>query len=224
MDRLNLTSDEARERVGRGVNDRYRRATSSIGLIVSRRVITDLVVDPTDVATYPDLPELTIDGMEKIDRITRIGTQTDPNGIFVLKPMTYDEITNWASADALPRGYAIKKMGPGQVIIVFDNFPSLASVTMKVYGYDIADTLSGTSEPFLPTDFHDILVEGTMADELRKMEKPGLAEIADVKYENRLSDLRMFIAKEAYLDIAQGKDKPGQLWYRPWFSRVGIWN
>jgi hypothetical protein len=44
-----------------------------------------------------------------------------------------------------------------------------------------------------------------MAGEYRKMEKLSLMQDAEANYEKRLSDLRMWIAKSAYLDVVQGK-------------------
>ena len=55
-----------------------------------------------------------------------------------------------------------------------------------------------------------------------KTQLTTLAQAQEQKYEMRLSDLRMFIARSSYLDIVQGKDKPRQLWYRPWYSRITI--
>jgi hypothetical protein len=55
------------------------------------------------------------------------------------------------------------------------------------------------------------------------MEKYQLAADRENKFQQRLSDMRMFIAKSGYLDIAQGKDKPSQTWYRPWYSRITTW-
>lgn len=216
MDRLNLTSDDARTRVGLRINDRYRRVTSSIGLQVSRRTVVDLAVDPTDPDS--ELPDLKISNMEKVLKVTRIVNDS----VFLLKELTYDEITLVSSPDANPHAFAVKRMGNNYVIITLDTTPTTA-FTLRVEGYEIAPDLADNIEPVFPLDFHDILVEGAMSDELRKMEKPQLAQISESKYEQRLSDLRMFIAKSAYLDIAQGKDKPGQLWYRPWFNRISVY-
>lgn len=217
MDRLNLSSPDARDRVGRGVNKVYKKATSSIGMITSRRTTQALSIDPlTDL----DLPDYIITGMEKVLSITIPVANQRPR---VLPQLTYDEAINSSSFTTEPRGWAVKRMGSTQVTITFNTTPADAfSVTVE--GYDITDILADDAEPFLPEDFHDLLVEGTMADELRKMEKPELASIAAQTYENRLSDLRMFISKNTYLDIWQGRDRPGPFWYRPWFTRLGLFS
>lgn len=216
MDRLNLTSEDARTRVGKRVNDRYKRTTSSIGLITSRRVTIDVTIDPTAIDST--LPDYTVVGIEKIIRIT---SNFPTEGIRTLKELTYDELTGVLTLAQTSRAWAVKLMGSGQVTFTIDSFTNDV-FTLSVEGYVISDTLSDDAEPFMPGDFHDILVAGAMADELDKMEKPQLAQIQEQKYEARLSDLRMFIAKSEWLDIVQGKDKPDCFWYRNWFSRSGI--
>lgn len=214
MDRLNLTSDDARTRVGFHVNDRYRRITSSIGLQTSRRTTVDVNINPLDADSA--LPDLEIEDLEKVLRVWRmVGT-----GIKEIDEYTYDEIIAVPTKNSLPSAYAVKRMGPGRVTITLDAFPPTDEFTLKVEGYDLADTLEGDLEPFIPTDFHDILVAGAMSDELLKMEKGDLAGVQEQKYMDRLSDLRMFIAKSGYVDIMQGKLRTGNLWYRRWFARI----
>jgi hypothetical protein len=84
---------------------------------------------------------------------------------------------------------------------------SVASTTYTLYadGDSTITTLSGSDKPDFPDSFHDLLVYGAMADEYRKMEKMELSKECENDYEKRLSDLRMWIAKSAYLDIYQGR-------------------
>lgn len=221
MDRLNLTSSAATTRIGEYVNERYREVTSGIGMITSRRGLTDIIVDATNIIAYPSLPEIESTGFEKILRILLLN---DGGRVRTLSQKTYDDITNMTTNTELPHCWAVKTIGPSAVIFVLDSYPLTDPFTLRIEGYVQSSTLSGTTEPNFPEDFHDILIHGAMTDELKKMEKPQLAQIAESKFNGRLSDLRMFIAKSAYLDIAQGIDKPGQLWYRPWFSRSGNYN
>ncbi len=217
MDRMNLTSTDAASRVGREINEIYKRVTSSIGLITSRRVMIDVDLDASAIDST--LPEFDVTPCEKILRITiNFPDQT----IRVLKELTYDDVTNLpaytASASASPNFYAIKRMGPQTVTAVIDAYPT-DPFTLHVEGYDLASTLSDDQEPFMPEDFHDLIVEGVMSIELRKMEKPSLAQISEQRYNERLSDLRMFISKSAYQDIVQGINKPGFFWQMPWYGR-----
>ena len=218
MDRLNLTSEDARNRIGIRVNDRYRRATTSIGMITSRRTMIPITIDP-DVSTT--LPDYIVDGMEKVLRITR--TDDNSGGVSVLPCLTYDEITNVPVNDRSPRAWAVKRMGSNNVTITFDTAPT-EPFTLKIEGYDLADVLADDAEPHFPASYHDLLVEGAMADELKKMEKPQFAVDSEQRYQERLSDLKMFIARNAYMDMYQGKTKPNELWYRPWNIRTSIWN
>src|SRR5688572_17183851 len=71
-DRLNLTSDQAISRVGREINARYRRVTSSIGLGASRRVY-DVAVQ-----TVTDDKYLTFTGIEKIEVVRDITVENEP--------------------------------------------------------------------------------------------------------------------------------------------------
>lgn len=218
MDRLNLSSPEARDRIGAAVNQRYKMSTSSIGVETSRRKIVTMTLDPNEVGNI--LPDLEVEGIEKVLKVT---LPIDGQRIRVLKQLTFDELTNIESVRALPRAWAVKYMGSQTSTITFDSV-ALDPIEATIEGYDLTDVLADDAQPFMPEDFHDLLVEGAMSDELRKMEKPQLAQISEQRYEQRLSDLRMFIAKNAYLDIIQGKDKPNQLWYRPWYSRTSMWN
>ena len=206
-DRLNLTSDMAMTRIGERLNERYREVTSSIGLITSRRQVLPFTFNSIADTT---LPELTIEGFEKIARITLVDPLTIPNR--PLDELTYDEITNTTTGSGLPRAWAVKKMLSGKVEIVLDAFPDATDFDVKVDGYEIADTLADDAEPAFPADFHDILVAGAMADEYDKMEKPQLALKQEQRFQHRLSALRLFIAVSGYLEIYQGKTRTNRLW------------
>lgn len=209
MDRLNLISDEARERLGQYVNDRYKEVTSAIGVDTSRRTVIE-------VAAGDDLPDVVIPGVEKVIRVMMAVTGQSPH---VLHEHLYDEITNFREGNGTPSGFAVKRMGSQEVTITLNADPG-DDFTLTVEGYELADELADDAEPAFPESFHDILVEGLMSIELRKMEKPDLAQLAEQRFSQRLSDLRMFIAKSAYKDIYQGKMRMrpfGRDLYSRWF-------
>ncbi len=214
MDRLNLTSTSAQTRIGQRINERYKKVTSSVNLITSRHLSTPVTIDP---GVEVDLPNYTVDDMEKVTRIVLLN---EDGGILrVLDQVTYDDATHRTPYVRTPREWAVKNMGPGYVVITFDAFPETDPFDLLIDGYDVTDTLAGSQEPVFPTDFHDILIEGAMSDELRKMEKADLASICETNYASRLNDLRMFIAKSAYLDIQQGRHnnypyKGSQSWWK----------
>lgn len=212
--RLNLSSADATARIGEYVNDRYHQLTSSIGLEPVRIGKADLVV----AFNLSGLPEITTTIFDKITRVTLVvGTS-----LTTLSELTYDDLTAIPTNTGNPRAWAVKTYNANSVVFVIDAYPSSGTFTLRLEGYTRLTEIAGSTEPVVPEDFHDILIHGAMADELRKMEKPQLAQISEAKYEQRLSDLRMFIAKSAYLDIVQGKNKPSVSWYRPWFSRISM--
>lgn len=211
-DRLNLTSPASVIRVGERVNEVYKEVTASIGLQTSRRVTVNVTIDQNTAG----LPDVTIPNVEKV---LRIMIRDDNGGLITLSQMTYDSLTQIQTASGTPRSYAVNRIGASEVVVTLDSIPT-ASTTLICECYDHAEDLVGNQEPYLPSSFHDLLVEGAMAKELRKMEKPELATIAENKYQQRLSDLRMFIAKNAYMDIYQAKPSP--LWFREWSARLNL--
>lgn len=193
MDRLNLTSSTAITRVGRAVNDRYRRLTSSIGLETTRRVE---VSAPTVIGEQT----LVFTGVEKLIAVIDKTSGTD----IILNQITPDEMHIITLRTDPPRNWCLLRSGATTVTIKLDCVP--ASVyNLYADGHTSITSLTGTGVPAFPESFHDTLIFGAMADEYRKMEKTALMADAEMNYDKRLSDLRMWIAKTAYLDVYQGK-------------------
>ena len=192
-DRLNLTSPEATARIGREVNARYRRVTSSVGLNDSRRMTG--VAAPSTLASA----HFTFQGIEKIERV--FDTRGGQNRI--LAEVTFDELRSMTGLQDSPTHYAIEHSG-AQFVQIRVNCSTGAEFNLYADGLEIAPTLSGTQVPRFAESFHDLLVEGVVADELKKMEKLRDAIAAEEAFERRLSDLRLFIAKSAYLSRQQG--------------------
>jgi hypothetical protein len=216
MDRLNLTSENAKARIQKRVQTRYARVTSAIGLTTSRRVSTTLAVNPVTVTTLPDLM---IQGIVKVFRVQLVSDTTRKSN---LDEVTYEEVTTTQFSAGLPSRYAIKTMGSDNVTITFDRTPDTDSFSIIVDGLAVILELADNDSPVFPADFHEVLVEGAMSDEYRKMEKPALQADAEERYAAILSDLRFFIVKSDYLDIYQGKTKPSQLYYWPWNVRIAL--
>jgi hypothetical protein len=194
-DRLNLTSDDALNRIGRGVNRHYKRITSSVGLVVARRAVVSATASLG--SQY-----LTFSGIEKV-----ISVYDDSSGsVRVLPEVTFDQLRNQNATTGSPTCYAIARMGSGSVTVFLDCLAQ-TEFELKADGHETASELSGSQEPSFPESFHDILVEAVLGDELRKLEKSDLAAAADVAAQRLLSDLRMWIAKSGYLNIQQGGAK-----------------
>lgn len=208
-ERLNLTSETAKSRVARELNNRYKRLTSSIGLITSRYAT---VTGTAEIGNRT----MTVNGVEKVNTVV---DPTDPDFDVTLTHITTDEMHITPLRSEPPRNYAITRVGSNTVDLLLDCVP-VTAFTLSINGVENVSTLSGSDTPSFPESFHDILVWGAMADEYRKMEKLQLMGDAELNYERRLSDLRMFIAKDAYLDIYQGR----KVRRSPWFNNnTSLW-
>lgn len=200
MKRLNYSSAEARERVENAVNDRYKQATSSVGLNITRRATAQTNVT-IGVST------VTFTGIEKVITVT----DKTVTPYIILTEVTLDELRALEPfSSSSPKKFAVQSMGASTVTILLDCIPQTA-FTLYTDGYAQSTTLAGTQIPAFSEDFHDILFSGACADEYRKMEKLKLAEDSESMYAQRLSDLRMFIAKSSLKDIWQGKTSSTQL-------------
>ena len=204
---LNLTSTEATARIGRRVNERYRRAASSIGMLTVSRVST------TEATTAND-PLIEIDNGAS-ENIEKIVTVRDATNGYVLQELTLDEIRNMdpaAATDGAPRFYAIEHQGASSVFLSLYPIPTdVRTLTMDALATKA--TLSGSDVPDFAASFHDVLIFGALADESRKMDKKQ-SEIYEQKFEQRLSDLRFFVSKSSYLQQGQGRTRrrsPGSI-------------
>lgn len=191
--RLDLTSPDAITRVGLRVNRRYRRITSSIGLMSTRRVSNTFV---TAIGTRVQ----SITGVEKIFAIQNADIPNSPP----LRELLYEEMLETIPTVGPPTAWAVRRVGASSVVVVFDSSFAVSS-TLTIDGEETASTLSGTQIPAFPESFHDVLVFGALADELRKKEKINLARDADSEYDRILGELRLHIALTGLGDIVQGK-------------------
>ena len=207
QDRLNLTSSTSTTRIGIAVNDRFRRASSSIGLNLTRR-------GTATAASVVGINTMTFN-LEKIENVVNRGTSP----YTVLDEEPPEELRNDEPfSRATPKRYAIISVGASTTTILMDAIPTAAAkFTLTADGYINSSTLSGSMVPIFPADFHDILLHGALADEYLKLEKFNFAQDSEARYERRLSDLRMFLAKSAYVDLHQGKTATFKDF--PWLNR-----
>ena len=192
-DRLNLTETKSVTRVGRAVNDRYKWLCSTVGLQTSMR--TTATASTTIGSAY-----VSFTSVEKLYSVYNPAS-TPPR---VLDEVTVDELRNMQLGTDPPSCYAVYTMGPTSVTIKLGCVPA----TIYSLGADVqsnVSTLSGSMVPNFPESYHNILLHGAMADELEKMEKYPLAQVQEAKFEQRLTELRYFIAVSAYKHIHQGK-------------------
>jgi hypothetical protein len=199
-DRTGITSAEGLARLLGTANRYYRRLTSSLGIAsVSKRAVVQ--ADAT-----MGVRTLTFTGVEKVISVQDRSTGT----IRTLEPVSVEEIDESSVGTGLPTKYSIYRMGPGSVTIYLNTVPQSA-FTLYADGYEQTDTLADAQEPAFPESFHDCLVEAAVYEERLKQEKGDLAKAAKLEYEQRVSDLRMFIATSAMQDIHQGKRATGSI-------------
>jgi hypothetical protein len=199
---LNLSSDEAKSRVARRLNARYRRVTSSIGLDTTRRAVV------SKAATI-GVSTITFTGVEKLLTVYTVNGTVNT----LLEQITPDDmLSETVVSDNTPTKYAIYRVYPTSIDVKINSVPSGSGFTLYAEGETTQTTLAGSAQPQFPESFHDILVFGVMADEYRKMEKIQLAQAAEQDYEHRLSDLRMWIAKTSWMDVYQGKNQSAKWW------------
>lgn len=196
MDRLNLTSDEATTRVGRRVNRVYRKVLSSIGVSpIAMRVFG------IDADTVVGAQEVAFEGMHRVTRVYD-ANQTPRRD---LDEVSIDELRETDAVESdTPTKWALVSAADGSVTIMLDKIPE-TEFTLTADGYGTTGDLSGDDEPSFPEIYHDVLVDGVLKDEYRKLEKTQLAADSRTDHENMLSDLRMWGAKQAYLKIRQGE-------------------
>ena len=207
MGRLNLTSAEARTRIKTFINERYRKLQTSVSM---GRVRFGTGTFATAAGTFTYTPS------SLVKPITLYYTA----GNRVLAQKSMDEVRLMdpdASQTGEPEAWVLQKFtATGCTIYVWPKPDAIYTI-----GYD--GIVSGTEMsadgdvPVFPEDFHDQLEFAATADELMKMEKPVLADKMELKAENRMRELRYFMAKSSYLNLQQGSGAD-TWWWGPWFS------
>ncbi len=195
---LAITATASVARVGREINIRYRGIVSSLGLKNS-------MFGSNTQASVAATNEITFTSLNKITRVVNL---TAGSGVTAtvqeLKEVTWDEIREMTIPNSnSPTKWASKTIGSITVVVAFDVAFTSTAVSLRADGFAPTTTLSGSTEPIFPQNFHDILVWGVKADEYMKMEKPALAKYCEAKAAARTSELRLFLATNLYLDKRQ---------------------
>ncbi len=192
---LNLNSTEAIARVGREVNWFYRSVTTSCNLDTARRKTI-----PSD--TVSGTHEVTFYNCEKIEALY----DTSISNPRLLIEATYDELRMFRPqiVGGNPWRYAIKSTEDNNVTVYLDREMSDVR-TLEADVWRRVDTLQDNESPSFPESFDDVLIHAVVAQELRKMQKGPEAKDAEDRYQKRLSELRQFLAKSAYLRVQQNQ-------------------
>ena len=198
MNRLNLTSTDARTRIKTELNLRYREVQSSVNMAPTRR---GLITFPVSSG----VPTTTQSGVAKVLSVY------DP--IYLLQPLVEISLNQLRMQDApeivvgVPYEYVIDNFENNIVTLRLFPVPSVTydlSADALLAGIDM---VSDSDEPAFPDDYHDVLVHGSLADELNKMEKYKAALVEDGAFQRRLSDLRYFIMKSAWMQGPRQTDR-----------------
>ena len=196
-ERMNLTSTPARTRIGRSINERYRWLASTLGLQTTARATA---------------PATTVIGNRSLTfgptplRVEKLYAVFDPatSPPRLLTPVTFAEMRVRVVGTDPPHSYAVQTMGADSVTIRLNTIPATAYPLTADVLANVA-VLAGSDVPNFAESYHDLLIHGGMATELEKMEKYEMSKVQEAHWNDRLSDLRFFIAKNAFNTFYQGK-------------------
>jgi hypothetical protein len=98
-------------------------------------------------------------------------------------------------------GTELARIGSGQTsqryyVIELDPTPSEALTYQVDASFAVTDLAQSTDEPWLPSDFHDLLIEGALRDELLHLSDERYP-VADQRWRQRMSDLKLRLARQA---------------------------
>jgi hypothetical protein len=191
MGRLNLTTTEARTRVKMSLNLRYAEVCSGVGLAKTRRsTITQATTANNNAITFTSTANL----FSIFD------------AVHLKRPLQEISIPELRALDAAaavtgyPHSYAINTHGKTTVaVLLYPKPTTVYNLSADILATGTAMSANG-DEPTFPVDFHDLLVDGALEWEYDKMEKAQhLATKAGRRFEKRVSELRYFYAKRAFL-------------------------
>lgn len=202
MTRLGLTTPEQRRRIRDEINDRYRQVTSAVNLARTRR-------GTRQVTTASGSTNVVMSG------VTLLETLYDPT--IRKRPLTEVSMP-WIRA----RDSAGEITGPPEVFATLTHLNDVLTLHLYptpdgAYTYDADVLLAGEDltdpddAPGFPSDYHDILVDGVLADEYSRVEKAvPMAERLELKFERRLSELRLHLARAVWLSRQVTDNMAGQ--------------
>lgn len=181
----------------------YKKVATSIGLqTTARGSATAATAVGNRALTFGPSPV-------KVQKIYAIFDAASP--LPPLRVISFEEMRVRRAGSGKAQMYAVQLMGADSVTVLLDNTPSAIFTWTADVEVNLA-TLSGTQVPAFAESYHDILTYAAIAVELEKMEKYDMAKIMEKKSEDRLSELRLFIAEEAYGAQYTGKTEPGRTW------------
>lgn len=203
---LNLTQAVSIARIGGHVNRRYRKVMRRLGLNVFSRAEFDFdCLDGSQEQTVDANNDIVIERIVSIFYQIPFAPGDIPTRARALDEITYDEMRTVVPMDGdAPRRWAKKKMGSTEVTFLLDTIPSDLTIILECES--VKSELSGNDEPEFFESFHELLVDGAKADELRKLEKPALARDFEVAFKEALDELALKAVLAAHMDVVQNKN------------------
>lgn len=181
------------------MNLRHREILSSLGVsqVTEWTTATATTVIGSRFLTFGPSPVAVIKVLSVYDLTT--GRYPPPT----LDEVSSDQLNAMPVVADPPTFYAVTNMGERTVTIKLNSVPATAYVlTADVEGN--VTQLSGALSPAFDENYHDILVNMVMGDELEKAEKQDKAEKKFKQAAMRMGELRLHIAKSAYKEMIQG--------------------
>lgn len=203
LGRLNLTSTTARDRVKDEINTRLREIQSSVGMAQTRFGSVNFV-------TTSGSSTVTASG------IAKLGTLYDPTILKAPLNETTVERIRALNPDGSVVGpvtdYAVEQIVDDSVTLLLYPVPTSAQTLKSDCLLAGVDLVADSDVPTIPVDFHDVIVRAVLYDELAKMEKMAPLALAELKnYTDRMGDLRLYLAKSAYLSRRSTDNRDGWL-------------
>src|SRR3990167_1756984 len=149
-----------------------------------------------------------IAGLANIERagsLTRIGTLINLH----YREFTAQGYTAVARRVTVTGTASVSSQAAGAVTIIVDNYAQTA-YELSADGLNVADVLSGSTEPALPASFHDLLVYAVLAAETLKKDYAPQAQLYERKYQSLLSQLKLFLATSATQSRRQNQSGAGR--------------
>jgi hypothetical protein len=191
MTRLGLTAESQRLRIRDEINDRLRQVTSTLNLGRTRRASKTFT-------TVSGTATVVASGISTLETLYDPTTRKRP-----LEEVSMPWIRARDAASSVtgaPEVYAVQTHTNDVLTLrLYPKPDAVYSLLADVFATG-TELDSPEDEPAFPSDFHDLLVDGVLADEYNRVEKARpMAQAHEAKFEKRLSELRLHVARSAWL-------------------------
>ena len=193
-------------------------APTTLRVMSSHASDTTVVVYVEGVVTggWPRSASITLNGVDPINIAAAVATWERVDKFYLAAP-TLGAITLMDSANRM-----LAVIAPGQLTSIYTGltlYPTPSDVI--TYYVDITRTVTdlvhGSDQSVIPTDFADVLVLGSLADEYQHL-SDARWQLVMTEYKERENQLKYWLAESAVgrpFGLARG-------WQRP--SQLGAWN